>query len=229
MNLNTLAIDTSGEYLSLALAVADKKFHSLDKVGNKQSVHIINKIKQLLELANILPSELDLIAYVEGPGSFTGLRVGLSVTLGLALGSQAKLIPIPNFAIYALAIRDKFEGDLVVGLDARLNQLYMAGINTQSLDYFIQPQVIDPDKIELKANCALIGNGFSVYKDKLSTSILSHELYTIEYPSALCMLDIVAIGKYPAILPEAANLLYLRNKVAQNLIEQAEKNANPTS
>ncbi len=180
-------------------------------------------------MANIQPSELDLIAYVEGPGSFTGLRVGLSVTLGLSLGCKAKLVAIPSFAIYALAVRDRFNGDLVVGLDARLNQLYMAGINTQSLDYFIQPQVIDPDKIELKADCALIGNGFSVYKDKLSTSVLSHNLYAIEYPSALYMLDIVVMDKYPQILPDAANLLYLRNKVAQNLIEQAEKNANPTS
>lgn len=229
MNLNILAIDTSGEYLSLAVSIAGNKFYSLDKVGNKQSLHIINKIKQLLELANIQPSQLDLIAYVEGPGSFTGLRIGLSVTLGLALGSQAKLVPIPSFAVYAMAVRDKFNGDLVVGLDARLNQLYMAGINTQTLDYFIQPQVIDPDKIKLKIDCALIGNGFSVYKDKLNNDVLSRDLYDIEYPNALYMLDIVSQGKYLAILPDAANLLYLRNKVAQNLIEQAEKNANPTS
>ena len=72
-----LAIDTSSEYLSLALEVNGLKFSSLDKVLNKQSHYIIEKINALVTNAGIKISDINLIAYIEGPGSFTGLRVGL--------------------------------------------------------------------------------------------------------------------------------------------------------
>lgn len=215
-----LAIDTSNEYLSLALEVDGKRFSSLDKVLNKQSHYIIEKINSLIKEANIKLSEVNLIAYVEGPGSFTGLRVGLSVSLGLAYGINAKLIAIPNFAIYALATKEK--SNILVGIDARLNQIYLAGINASSLGYFIKPCVIDPDKIECDGNVTLVGNGFSIYKNFLPSKIKEFPFIEMDYPSPLYMLDIVGLNKYPVINLNEANLMYLRNKVAITLVEQQQ-------
>ena len=215
-----LAIDTSNEYLSLALEVEGKRFSSLDKVLNKQSHYIIEKINTLIKEANINLSQISLIAYVEGPGSFTGLRVGLSVALGLAYGINAKLVAIPSFAIYARASKEK--SDILVGIDARLNQIYLAGINALSLDYFIKPCVIDPDKIECGSHVKLVGNGFGIYNKLLSDKIKELKHIEIDYPSASCMLDIVALNKYPIVGLNEANLMYIRNKVANTLIEQQQ-------
>lgn len=212
-----LAIDTSSDYLSLALEVNGKRFSSLDQVGNKQSQFILQKIDTLLQEANILPHEVNVIAYIEGPGSFTGLRIGLSVALGLSYGANARLIAIPAFALYARAANSN---DVLVGIDARLGQIYLAGMNSDTLDYFILPQVIDPDKIVIDKNVLLIGNGFHVYHDRLNNKLRQCKLLDLTYPSALHMLDIVQLNKYPLLLPAQANLAYLRNKVALKLEEQ---------
>ena len=213
-----LAIDTSNEYLSLALEVGGVRFSSLDKVLNKQSHYIIEKINALVVNADIKLTEINLIAYVEGPGSFTGLRVGLSVALGIAYGINAKLVAIPSFAIYARA--SGLQTNVLVGIDARLNQIYLAGINPISLDYFITPCVIDPDKIECGNDATLIGNGFSVYNNLLSIQIKKLNSIEIDYPSARYMLDIVGLDKYKIITLNEANLMYLRNKVALSIVEQ---------
>ena len=92
--MNILAVDTSSEYLSLALQYNDQRYHSLDFVANQQSNFIIPKIKELLEKCNIDISGIDAIAFNQGPGSFTGLRIGLSVAIGLAYSRNIKLIPI---------------------------------------------------------------------------------------------------------------------------------------
>jgi tRNA threonylcarbamoyladenosine biosynthesis protein TsaB len=213
-----LAIDTSNEYLSLALEVDGVRFSSLDKVLNKQSHYIIEKINTLVIDAGIKLTEINLIAYVEGPGSFTGLRVGLSVALGIAYGINAKLVAIPSFAIYARASGVKT--NILVGIDARLNQIYLSGVNPKTLDYFITPCVIDPDRIECGNDVTLIGNGFSVYNNLLSSQIKALNYIEIDYPSATHMLDIVGLDKYKIIALNEANLMYLRNKVALSLIEQ---------
>ena len=217
---NILAIDTSNEYLSLALEVAGQRYSFLAKVGNAQSQHIIKEIDTLLKQGGIVPSQLDLIAYVAGPGSFTGLRVGLAVAMGIAFGCKARLVPIPSFAVYARAAFDQIQGRLVVGIDARLNQIYLAGINTFDLEYFIQPQVIDPEQIQVEGIFALTGNGFNVYHTRLNSDLRNYPVLALDYPSALYMLDIVRLNKYQPLEVHGANLLYLRNKVAKKLTEQ---------
>lgn len=218
--MNSLAIDTSSEYLSLALSANGQRYHILEQVGNKQSKYIIEKIDTILNMAKISSADLNLIAYIEGPGSFTSLRVGLSVALGISFGVNAKLVAIPTFALYAKA--SGINGKVLIGIDARLNQIYLAGIDTATYDYFIEPQVIDPDQITLDSDCVLIGNGFSVYKELLTKKIQSLKWIDIAYPKAESMLDLLELNKYSAIPPSSANLVYLRNKVAMSLEEQRQ-------
>ncbi len=216
-----LAIDTSGEYLSLALQVNEVRFSSIDRVLNKQSHYIIEKINSLVTIAGIGLKEINLIAYIEGPGSFTGLRIGLSVALGISYGINAKLVAIPNFALYARATN--IESDILVGIDARLNQIYLAGINASTLDYFIHPVVTDPDKISIERDVVLVGNGFSNYHKLLPLQLQDAKYIELSHPNPLYMLDIVKLDKYPIIPPHLANLIYLRNKVALNLTEQQQQ------
>ncbi len=229
---NILAIDTSSPYLSLALQVGDRAPEAFfEKVDNKQSENIIPQIKELLIKAGIAVSDLTHIAYNQGPGSFTGLRIGLSVALGVAFGINALLIPIPAFAIYALQAYELCGSSVpgvLVGLDARLNQLYFAGINAGTFEYVISPQLINPgDIINMSnldfENMIVIGSGFKQYEDLLSNEVralLLPNLITPEYPDATYLLKLANSGKFEAVTAAHADLLYLRNKVALNLDEQ---------
>ena len=174
---NILAIDTSGVYLSLAVQSQEKRFYSINPSVNQSSQSIIDKIKDLLQQAHLLPQNLDIIAYIQGPGSFTGLRIGLSVALGISLGSQAQLLAIPTFTLYACAT-DVVADNIVVALDAGLKQVYLAGINRTNLNYFIQPTLLYPQDIVIPDNYQLIGNGFQIYKDLLPNTINHHNIHS---------------------------------------------------
>lgn len=216
--MNILAIDSGSEYLSLALQTRQGRSYILEQVGNKQSNHILAKIDELLVTNKLTVAEINLIAYNQGPGSFTGLRIGLSVAMGMAFGLNIKLVPIPAFALFAHG----YQQEVLVALDARLNQVYLAGLNATTLHYFLHPQVCDPDKIPYYPQCSLVGNGFRVYRSLLNAQLKPLVATSYDYPTALSMLDIVNSARYMPIAPDQADLLYLRNKVALNLTEQQQ-------
>jgi tRNA threonylcarbamoyladenosine biosynthesis protein TsaB len=226
--MNILAIDTSSEYLSLALQSARTRSVILEKIGNKHTEFALDKISLLLKEHEIAVEDLNLIAYNQGPGSFTGLRVGLSLAIGIALGLDIKLVPIPSFAIFAHAVKNKFglTGNVLVGLDARLKQLYVAGINVDTWDYFLSPEVLDPGKINYAENIKLIGSGFETYLDMLQLPLqdaVKRSQYNLDsHPDGLNLIDLALSGAYPTVAVEQADLLYLRDKVALNAAEQAQ-------
>lgn len=236
--MNILAIDTASEYLSLALKVGSDSTYLFEKVGNLQSEFIIPKIQELLKQQGIAINDINAIAYNKGPGSFTGVRIGLSVAMGIALGLDIKLIPIPAFAILAnnsiKHMQKKLPSirfnSIIIGMDARLNQLYLAGINCSDMSYNLNPQLINPDDVAniLKENninvdrhdIVFVGSGFKQYDTQLS-ELVAHGLFLdLEYPNALIMLELIDQDLYLAVDVSTAEILYLRNKVALNLVEQ---------
>ena len=223
--MNILAIDTSTEYLSLGLQVGSEQSYILEQVGNKQSNFVIPKIQELLKQNSIAIKDIDFVAYNQGPGSFTGLRIGLSVSLGITLGLHTKIIPIPAFALYAQSVLGKTKHNKVlIGLDARLNQMYLSGIELDTFKYFIEPQLLDPKEMNLEQNYDMlcIGSGFKVFNDVLNSNIKQLEFIDSTYPNALNMLQLVNDGIYAPVALEYADLLYLRNKVALTLEEQKQ-------
>ena len=112
----------------------------------------------------------------------------------------------------------------MIGIDARLEQMYLALVNPITLNYIIQPQLICPQQIVTNDNCVLIGNGFQIYWDQLPYNIKQHQLLDQDYPNAKYMLDIIKLNKYPPVSPDMADLMYLRNKVALPLKEQRNQN-----
>lgn len=216
---NILGIYAASDYLSVAIHNQQGQCCSYQqKVDDHHSDHILPEIGKLLTLANINVQQLDIIAYVAGPGSFTGLRIGLSVALGLSIASTAKLMAIPSFAIMAVAA--KYDGKIMVGLDARLHEIYLAGIDSQSLEYFLEPHIIKPDQLrEDIVACKYVGSGFNFYYKQLPEAI-SENLLKINDSEiiALHMLEIVLRNKYPLIAAQDAELFYLRNQVTHGVI-----------
>ncbi|MDE3089024.1 MAG: tRNA (adenosine(37)-N6)-threonylcarbamoyltransferase complex dimerization subunit type 1 TsaB [Chloroflexota bacterium] len=99
-----LAIDTATRVASIALYGADGVVGETTwRSRENHTVELTDQIVRLLDLSRVSKSDLKAIGVALGPGSFTGLRVGMSVAKGLALGSQIPLLGIPTLDVVAHA------------------------------------------------------------------------------------------------------------------------------
>lgn len=100
-----LAIDTSTRTLSLALHDGEQIEAELTwKSGNYHTVELSPSIVAMLGRAQLTPADLKVVAVALGPGSFTGLRIGLAVAKGLALANKTPLVGVPTLDIVAASI-----------------------------------------------------------------------------------------------------------------------------
>lgn len=113
-----LALDTATRWTGLALhdgttIVAEHGWRSV----NTQTVELAPAVTQMLSRAGVASEELRAIAVTLGPGSYTGLRIGLGFAKGLALAYQIPLVGVPTLDIVAAAL-PAAEGPLVVVAEA---------------------------------------------------------------------------------------------------------------
>ncbi len=100
-----LAIDTATRTLSLALYDGEQVVGELTwKSANYHTVELTPSIAAMLRHADLSPAGLKAIAVALGPGSFTGLRIGLAVAKGLALANNTPLVGVPTLDIVAASI-----------------------------------------------------------------------------------------------------------------------------
>ena len=104
----------------------DKQFFEINlHAGLKHSEHLLVSVNQLMDNAGLSFDELDLIVCSKGPGSFTGLRIGMSTAKGLSSGSSTPVVSVNILDVYALGF-DFFNGIVVPVIDARKNRFYTA-------------------------------------------------------------------------------------------------------
>ncbi len=122
-----LAIDASTEVCS-ATVLRDgicSSLHSDEPRAHAQA--LLPMIDELLKQGGIGLSSVDVIAYGSGPGSFTGLRIGLGIAQGLAFGAGLPMAGISSLAAMAVARcppRSGIDERFICVIDARMNELY---------------------------------------------------------------------------------------------------------
>ncbi len=99
--MNLLAIETSTEFLSLAVCRGDAVFANHVEAGQRHAEMILGSISALLGEAGLRLGDLEGIAYGEGPGSFTGLRIACGVVQGLALARGLKALGVSTLLALA--------------------------------------------------------------------------------------------------------------------------------
>lgn len=122
-----LCIETATTNCSVALSVKGNVIELKEDYNNKYShaerLHIY--IEEILLKNNILKSQIDAIAVSKGPGSYTGLRIGVSAAKGLCFALEKPLISVPTLDSLAHQVKET-EGFVVPMIDARRMEVYAA-------------------------------------------------------------------------------------------------------
>lgn len=198
--------------------------------GQRHSELLLPMVQAVLAETGLALGQLDAIAVGQGPGSFTGLRIGCGVAQGLAFGAGLPVIGVVTLEAMAThALKDTAGGGVVACIDARMNEVYAALYEKSAagLREVLAPGLYAPAQAPLPpGDRAYIGcgSGFKGYADILAERYAGR-LARIEpelHPHAEAIAALAAIkwraGEYVAA--EAVEPLYIRDKVALKTSER---------
>ena len=247
--MKILALDTSTEYCSVALSIDGVLDEREMRAGQRHSELVLGRVDALLRARGVQLRDLDAIAFGEGPGSFTGLRIACGVVQGLAFGADVPVVGVGT--LLAMAYGSGAER-VVCCLDARMHEIYHAayrrvinpgGERTEGNPRFPsvtsfpdahwavvhEPSVCAPAVAPVLDSAGWLGcgSGFTAYRDALEARYAGR-LSAVEperFPRAR---DIAVLGaaRFEAGLAasaEHAAPLYIRDKVALTSDERAAR------
>ncbi|EKP0260451.1 MAG: tRNA (adenosine(37)-N6)-threonylcarbamoyltransferase complex dimerization subunit type 1 TsaB [Aeromonas sobria] len=221
--LKILAVDTATEACSAALLVGDTLFSRWEEAPRDHTRKILPMVQAVLEDAGISLSDLDAIAFGRGPGSFTGVRIGISVAQGLAFGVGVPLIGISTLAAMAQgAYRLDGAEQVLTAIDARMNEVYFG--RYELIDGRMQlvgdEVVSDPAALvdawgKQAGPVTCVGTGFETYGETLSALADELAVSQVRFPAAEDMLPLARAAWLAgeAVPVEQATPVYLRDKV----------------
>ncbi|MDR1894822.1 MAG: tRNA (adenosine(37)-N6)-threonylcarbamoyltransferase complex dimerization subunit type 1 TsaB [Spirochaetales bacterium] len=123
--MNILCLDTSTEILRVGLSAPDRWTEQLYSGGLRHGEKLFELLEDGLKHFSLNPGELNLIAAVRGPGSFTGLRIGLSAAKGLSEGWGIPWVGLSSLAIIG-NLYSYWPGPVMAVIDGRKNRFYCA-------------------------------------------------------------------------------------------------------
>lgn len=216
--MKILALDAVTEACSAALWIDGEIQQRYAVVPREHTRLILPMVDELLHAADLKLTDLDLIAFDRGPGSFTGIRVTMSVLQGLAFAARLPVLGVSSLAALAQSAYRVHGARQVLGLiDARMNELYWGVYHLQGERMQLQDGEGVAPLAALPAceNCQLIGSGVSAYADALCQAGYRRfiEDERLRYPRAEYLVELAAASADQAVAVEEAEPVYLRNKV----------------
>ncbi|MFQ1741522.1 tRNA (adenosine(37)-N6)-threonylcarbamoyltransferase complex dimerization subunit type 1 TsaB [Aeromonas sp. 600774] len=221
--LKILAVDTATEACSAALLVGDKLFSRWEEAPRDHTRKILPMVQAVLEDAGISLSDLDAIAFGRGPGSFTGVRIGISVAQGLAFGAGVPLIGISTLAAMAQgAYRLDDAQQVLTAIDARMNEVYFGRyelidgrMQLVGDEVVSEPAALVEVRGKLAGPVTCVGTGFETYGETLSGLADELAVSQVRFPAAEDMLPLARAAWLAgeAVPVEQATPVYLRDKV----------------
>jgi tRNA threonylcarbamoyladenosine biosynthesis protein TsaB len=222
--MKLLALDTSHSACSIAIMIDDEIKATHHIAPMQQAQLVLPMIEELLLTNGITLKDLDALAFGQGPGSFTGVRIAASVMQGLAFATELPLINISSLAATAQAtFNDTGWKKLMVGTDARIKEVYwgLYEVNNSGLVELIGTEkVCAPESIPTpeSKDWYAIGNAWQEYREKmleqLHFSPIEIDVTRMPTASAVAVLAKEKFLKkdWPASID--AMPVYLRNNVA---------------
>lgn len=177
-----ITIETSGGIASVALSVDGQCVSVTEEAGNEQTHRLTSFIEQILTQNKLsLAKDIDAIAVSIGPGSYTGLRIGVSLAKGLCLGADKPLIAIGTLdALCYAAMQTIKEGSasyLIPMIDARRMEVYTAPYSAQGEPLSaVQAMIVDQNSFAELKNKVIFGSGAAKCAEIMQAQILEVEL-----------------------------------------------------
>lgn len=125
--MNYLAFDTSGTHLTVAVGGQNKVVYSLLDCSCSHSVLLMPEIEKCLKEAQMGLDQIDIFACSVGPGSFTGIRIGVSTAKAFAYAKSKKVLGVTSFESLAYNILEKT--NKLALIDARHDNFYVCGFD----------------------------------------------------------------------------------------------------
>ena len=169
-----LAIDTSTELCSVAIQFGQEISERFESVPRQHNRRLFSMLAELLPSGDLSALQIDALAYGQGPGSFTGLRIAASAVQGLAYAHGLPVIGVSTLlcqAQSALRLGLVSQQDKVLSLiDARVDELYWSvltfeqGVAVESA----KPRVCKPEQLLLDDDTEVVAIGSGLhYKERL--------------------------------------------------------------
>lgn len=233
--MKILAFDGTAKAASVAVAEGDKILaYSIIDNGLTQSELLLPMAEDLLKSLKLSFSDMDLYATSVGPGSFTGVRIGVSLIKGLAFGRNLPCVSVST--IEALAENAKgLNGVIIPCMDARRGQVYSATFRCEGnqLTRLTEDRAVALSTLaeELKEfgeeSIYIVGDGYEVARNALTKAGIklcnTPELLILENAASVAR---VAKAKYDngeALSDEQISPIYLRMPQAER--ERLEREA----
>ena len=138
-----LYIDTSSNYLHSALLKENKLLDKISKNFNKDlSKYALSCIDKMLKNNNCTIDNIDKIIVINGPGSFTGIRIGLTIAKTIAWAKKIKIIEISSLMAMSLSVKDKKIRYVVPIIDARRGFVYSGIYDNINKCYVLKEQYL---------------------------------------------------------------------------------------
>ena len=223
--MNLIAIETSTSYCSLAAAKGDFAASRHILAEQRHAEIALDELMGLLREADLFLDQLQGIAYGEGPGAFTGLRIACGMAQGLAF---ARNVPVLGIGTLLAVAEESNETNVIVCLDARMSEVYHAAYRRESDGWreASAPGLCAPGALPLPEgrDWTGCGSGFQAYAAALGER-LGERLVTVRpevFPTAAAILRLARPGFERGEGKPAAMALpiYLRDKVALKTSER---------
>jgi len=224
--MKILVFDATSETISVALQSEDKIFKFYQHAPRQQAELILPTIKNLLLQAKLEFKNLNCLGATIGPGSFTGVRLGISIAKTLAFAHDLPIVGVSTLQVLAqsvAAVAIRKNKLILSALDARMQQVYFGVYKIVDGVAVVaqKEEVIDPDKIKIKnfanESFVTVGNGWQIYQNELEKVFGNFNLENsnILFPDAAYILPLAHAAYEKNNLYTADSLLpvYLRDDV----------------
>ena len=212
--MKILALNTANILADIALVKENQVVLKKVDSNAKHSESFMLALDEILQQTNLKPTDFDVFAGVVGPGSFTGIRIGISIIKGFEMVNRAKLVAVSTFELMAkefLNLNPNFSGEFICVLDALSGKFYTQKFSTTGKVF---APVLHEGKEEILKEQTRVGS-----KDEKLDFATFNVAFSTEVLKEITMQKVEAQEFVDSLTP-----LYLRKSQAEDELEKREKN-----
>lgn len=245
MSKTILAVETSTAACSVALLYQSKLYQRYEVLPQKHAHRLLEMVSEVMDESKLKGSSIDLLAYGEGPGAFTGVRISAGVIQGLALGWDKAVVAVSSLEAMAEGVlttkqqiflednsNDNLEQSEITWcaiMDARMQEVYLqsgvynsqtGSMHADSIE-LLSPEAAEARIIALGGKCIGMGDIGKEYPGLVG--LFTDWTDTLPSASSIARLALHSQETAKTLAEKVPVPLYLRNHVADTIAERKLK------